>query len=356
MRLINLNKIRNLPSGFIIFLLLALIFEGILFCIPEYMLLSIPYGRESVRFKGEMAERENSYDIIISGDCTGWAGIRPLVLEERLDISAYNFSVDVAQTYMINYIVLARYLSNCARKPELVILQLSPISLLGNHYLDMDALRSSIFPYFRVDSDLLKEIAILEMESPFHYLTFQVLSSIPSFKKQYALRRGPWHIFSLLRAFRRTVYEKYLNFYRDEKGFFNEDMDPTKEIVAEITDVPPEYRLFARSSYNCHYIDKILSLLREEEIPTVVCLTPVRSDEMKIWARYNLRERLNNLLRPKMEEYDNVLAFWDMTDIASNPQYFADQAHLTLRGATIFTEELAKRIGELGVRKNTPTR
>ena len=257
---------------------------------------------------------------------------------------------------MINYIILKRYIANCSKKPELVILQLSPISLMGKHYMDMKALRSSILPYFRVDSDILDEIAILEMEPPFHYLTFRLLSMIPSYNKQFALRRGPRYIISNIRAFSRTVYDNYLQFYRDEKGFFNEDMDPTKEIVAEITDVPPEYRLFALSSYNCHYIDKILSLLREEEIPTVVCLTPVRSDEMKIWARYNLRERLNNLLRPKMEEYDNVLAFWDMTVIASNPQYFADRVHLTLRGATIFTEELAKRISELGVRKNTPTR
>lgn len=333
-----------------VFLILVMIFEGVLFLIPEYVLLSVPYGHEAMRIKGEEAERENNYDIIISGDCTGWAGIRPLILEKHLDIRAYNFSVDVEQTYLINYILLKRYLANCSKRPELVILQLSPISLLGRYYMDMETLRGSILPYFRVDSDLLDEITMLEMEPPFHYLPYRILSMLPSFKKQYALRRGPGNIILKIHSFNRSAYDGYLNSFREEKGFFNEDMDPTKEIVKEITEIPPEYRRFALSSYNCYYIDKILSLLNKEKIPTVVCLTPVRSDEMKIWSEYNLREQLDNLLRPKMDEYENVLAFWDMADIASNPKYFADRVHLNLTGATIFTDELADRIEKLGDR------
>ncbi len=333
-----------MPGGFLVFLLLALIFEGTLFLIPGYVLLSVPYGRESVRLKGEEADRANNYNIIISGDCTGWAGIRPLLLDKRLNIQSYNFSVDVAQTYMINYLILKRYLANCSRKPELVVFQLSPISLLGRHYLDLKRLRRSILPYFRVDSDLLTEIARAKMEPPFLYLSHQILSLIPSYQKQFALRRGPWFIISQIRNYDRSIYDDYLKFYRDKKGFFNEDMDPTKETVAEITDIPPEYQSFSLSPYNCYYIDKILSLLDENNIPTVLCLTPVRSDEMKIWSRYHLRERLDNLLRSKAEEYDNVLAFWDMADVVSDPKYFADRVHLKFAGATILTEELAKRI------------
>ena len=92
-----------------------------------------------------------------------------------------------------------------------------------------------------------------------------------------------------------------------------------------------------------------LTLLHKEKIPAVVCLTPVRSDELEVWTEYNLRDRINNLLQPKMAEYDNVIAFWDLADIASDPKYFADRVHLNLTGATIFTEELAKRIGKLGI-------
>jgi len=215
--------------------------------------------------------------------------------------------------------------------------------------MDMETLRGSILPYFRVDSDLLKEIELLNMDPPFHYLPYRFLSFLPSLKKQYALKRGPGAVFQKVRSFNQKVYDNYMQSYREEKGFFNEDMDPTKETVEEITDIPPEYRRFALSSYNCHYIDKILFLLKENNIPTIVCLTPVRSDEMKIWARYNLRERLGNLLQPKMEEYDNVLAFWDMTDIASSPKYFADRVHLTMAGATVFSEELAEGIKGLGM-------
>ncbi len=348
---INISKLksRNLPWGFFIFLLLAGTFEITLQCIPERSLLTVPYGQEAMRIKGEEAEKTGGYDILITGDCTGWAGIRPALLEARLGKSAYNFSVDVDQTYLINYILLKRYLNGGARKPELVILQLSPISLLGNHFMDLERLRNYVFPYFRADRDLLAEIGLLKLAPPFRYLPFRLLSLLPSFRKQYALRKGLPDIIARARRFRENEYAGYLKKYRRGKGYFNEDLDPTKEKVEVITDIPPEYKRFQVSSYNCYYIDRILSLLHENGIPAVVCLSPVRSDEMEIWKRFDLHDRLLGFLRPKMKEYDNVAAFWDLSGVASDPKYFADRVHLTFDGASVFTEELAERIRDTEV-------
>lgn len=327
-----------IPKGFLIFLMLVFVFETFVYFIPEYAMFNAPYEHVQMRMKGECVDKENKYDVIILGDCKGWAGIRTTTLEEALSVTGYNLSVNVRQSYLIAYIMLTRYLRKCVEKPTLVILQVSANSLLREQNMDFIRFKEYILPYFRVDADLMNE---LPTRLKFECYTYSLLTRLPSLKRQYFLRNKLWpvKIFNSDRA----LYQKYLAFFEKEKGYYSEDLDPSTQRVEVIKDIPERYKKFLLSEYNLFYIKKILLLLKTHHINVVICTSPVRNDELRIWDRYNVRENLNSVLVRLSRDY-NARAFWDMSHIASNEEYFVDDMHLNDKGAAIYTKELALKI------------
>lgn len=337
----SISNFKFIPKELFIFLALVIVFESFVYSIPVYMLPGATYDGIQMRLKGERADKKNNFDVIIIGDCKGWAGIRPITLEKVLPVTAYNFSVNVDQTYMMSYIMLRRYLKNCEKAPKLVILQVSTISLLGKNDLDLGKLKTAILPYFRVDSDFIKELSTWLR---FKFYLNRLLLSLPSLHKQFFLREILWPV----KVFHpdRVKFEKYLDSIEAEKGFFNEDLAHAKKRLEKIEDIPEYYKEFSLSRHNLSYIEKILSLLSENRINVIMCTAPVRSDELAIWSKYQIKDKLNSMLVSLSSKYNNLL-FWDFSNICPDLEYFVDiNGHLSCEGADIFTNELAKKIKE----------
>ena len=123
--------------------------------------------------------------------------------------------------------------------------------------------------------------------------------------------------------------------------------DPAKEPIKEIMEIDENYKEFRISDYNLMYVRKILTMLLASDIKVIVCLTPVRDDEMRIWNKYNLRTTLNNKIQEEISRYNNIIAFWDMQSVASDPKYFVDRYHVSCSGAMLYTAEMSKRIQAL---------
>lgn len=324
--------------------MLVALFETLLFFVPEYALTDAPYEQLALKVKGDLVDQANDFDLIILGGCTSWAAIRPLILEKELNITAFNFSVNGAQTYLMSYVLLTRYLKNCIRKPELVVVELSASSLFYRYGMNLVALRDFILPWFRLDADFTGELSpSLRREC----VKLKLLNVIPSFKYQYFLKKDRW-FFRIWQA-TSEEYEWYRTFYREEKGFYKEELDPGKRRVEKIRNIGGNYRGYELSEHNLLYIDKILSALSQAGIKVVVCTEPVRDDEMFIWKQYNLRERLNATMRSLVSRFDNVVLFCDLRDIASDPGYFVDSAHLNSSGAELYTRALAREIKHLDI-------
>lgn len=331
-----------MPKGFLLALLLIFGFESFIAMIPEYKLLDPPFEKSALALKGDLVDKPNSFNIIILGDCTGWSAIKPLEIEKELHKTAINLAVNGAQTYLMSYILLKRYLSNCRKTPELVILQLSANSMFYIWGMNPDALNYHILPWFRVDDDFIHELS-----RPMQWVCFKnkLLQVLPSLRNQFFLQKGFW----LPRVWKsdRTEFDKYMSYYREQKGFYNQDLDPNKKKIEKIEDIGENFKHFTISEFNMNYIKKILQVLSHHDIKVIVCLTPIRDDEMSIWTQYNLRERLNNKISELIKPYSNVIAFWDMQSIASDPKYFIDWSHLDSMGAIIYTNELVKKIKSL---------
>ena len=116
-----------MPQGFLLAMVMILAFEVFVSRIPEYKLLDPPYEQAMLAIKGELVEKPNSFDIIVLGDCTGWSAIKPLEIEHSLRKTVFNLAVNGAQTYLMSYVLMNRYLANCTQKPELVVMQVSEI-------------------------------------------------------------------------------------------------------------------------------------------------------------------------------------------------------------------------------------
>jgi hypothetical protein len=208
--------------------------------------------------------------------------------------------------------------------------------------MNPDALNDYILPWFRVADDFMNELSAPMRQVCYKY---KFLQMIPSLKNQFFLRKGVW----LPRLWRsnRAEFDKYISYYREQKGFYNEDLDPTKHRIETISDIGENIKQFRLSAFNTLYVQKILEILSRRDIKVIVCLTPVRDDEMRIWNRYKVRDKLNHTIAELVKPYQNVIAFWDMQSVASNIKYFVDWSHLDSRGAIIYTLELAGRIKNL---------
>jgi hypothetical protein len=292
-------------------------------------------------------DRGNDFDLIILGGCTSWAAIRPAILDKELNITAFNLSVNGAQTFLVNYVLLTRYLKNCIRKPELVVLELAANSLLYRYGMNTVALRDFIVPWFRLDDDFTGELSPSLRRECFK---LKLLNLIPSFRYQYFLKKDLW--FLKIWQANGEEFEWYRTFYRREKGYYNEELDPGKRAVGKIRNIGSNYRDYELSEHNLLYAEKMLAALSRAGIKVVVCTEPVRDDEMRIWNHYNLRERLNATIRSRVSRFDNVVLFCDLRDSASDPGYFVDSAHLNSSGAELYTRALAREIKQLDIFTN----
>ena len=328
-----------IPKGGVLFLVYVFLFETFIYFIPPYILLKPPYSGTYLSQKEKISNKKNDFDLIIFGDCTSWAGIKPVILNKELSISSYNFSIDERQSYLISYLFLKRYLKNCLKKPKIVILSVSANSLLGKHKLDFETLNKYVLPYFSVRLDLLNE---LDNHTRFKLILYQCSCFFPSIKKQFFLKRGCSNLFHHWTD--SEVYNVFLSYFEKEKGFYNENLDPGKKYVETITDIRESYKTFALSEHNIFYLEKMLLLLSKQNIRVIVCTNSIRSDEMKIWNEYNVKQNLFEFLQLKLKDYKNLVAFWDMFNVVSSKDNFIDHLHLNNDGAIIYTNELATRL------------
>jgi hypothetical protein len=331
---------RRVPRGFLLLLILILAFEVCVLLLPDYVLSTPPYSTAFMRWKGSVVDDKNEFDLLLLGDCMGWAGFRPVVFEELSGLNVFNMAVDVEQTYLMTYVLLSRYLKNCRTPPKLVLFQVSAHSLLAQELsMNRKRLRSAVLPYFRVDSDFLDELLPSVQRDYAHY---RVLTIVPSLKKQFFFyNRPPWYVTAWSSS--RAKYDHFMDYHLSEKGFFNEDLDPLKKPVSLVTSIPKEMQSFRVCEGNLKYFHKIMDLLENHNTAVVVCSSPIREDEAVLWDACDLENRLNELIKVNIHMHKNVLGYWNMWRSVTNIECYADHFHLNLSGANLYTEQLAAR-------------
>jgi len=119
----NSNKkrlLQSLPLGFLLFMLMTMATEGIIFYIYPQR-ISNPTHKK-ILSKKRIAQSSNfTKELLIFGDSSAAGGVYGKVLEENTDLSAFNFSLVADATMAGNYFLLNELIEN-NKPPKYVLL------------------------------------------------------------------------------------------------------------------------------------------------------------------------------------------------------------------------------------------
>lgn len=323
-------------SGLAVFALLVIIFEGLVMLIPDKIVTDAAQ-QGGMELKNERALAPGRLDAVILGDCFFFAGVNPAVLDEKLNIHSFNFAINRVQTYLMSYVLLKDILEHSAQPPRLIILGVHASSLYYPLDMDIDIMRQTILPFFRVSKNLLDE---LPMELKMQVIWHDILTKVPSLHKQYLLR-GDW--VRSIASFDQAKHDRFEKELAENGGFFNEDLVPHPPKMRIGFDFPSREKTI--QAHNDRYIRKILELAQKRGIKVIIVTNSYRQDFMEhIKHNINFDVEYFTSLRGI---YPNVIGVLDMHSTVTDFDRYVDITHLDGKGASLFTENLAEKIKRL---------
>lgn len=330
-------------SGFLGGVILIALFEFALAWAPRERVLGAPFDHLGLSLKSEVADSGGDFDALFLGDCIGWVGIKPSVIEKRTGATSYNFCVNVRQTLALPYLMLRRYLENSRQAPRLVVVQVSTLSFLSRVTLSWENLESYILPYFRVEQDLLAELEPT-VRTRLRERSWQL--AIPSVRSQFILREPLW----LLKMFRdQPEFDRYRRYFRDERGHFIQDPSSSAKEAPTVDRIPglvePELN-FQECLTNFNYLEKIFELCRVHDIRVALASSPEREDRFELLEQHGVLNRLQRRFRSLVEP-GRAEVFWDLSQSVSQMSYYMDEVHLTSEGADLYSKALSDSIATL---------
>jgi hypothetical protein len=333
---LSISSFKNFLFGLGIFLVLVFVLEVIVSRIPDEIVADVA-EQCGMRYKNEKSLNPGELDALILGDCFFFAGVNPQQLDNQLNIRSLNLAMNRVQTYMASYVLFKNVVQHAPHPPRLVILGVHASSLFFPLDMNMDVLRQTIIPTFRISGNLLNELTFkMKVQVLWHY----GLTRVPTLNKQYLLR-GNWPY--LISHFDQSRYLHFEKNIAENKGFFNEDLMGHRQkfrINFKLPAVDTPIR-----EYNDRYIKKILELASTHGIKVVLVTNSYRKDFTE-HINYNIMfdveyfEKLRSI-------YPAVIGVLNMHDVVLDPDRYVDITHLDGQGAALFTDELARRIKPL---------
>jgi hypothetical protein len=253
-------------------------------------------------------------DILIFGSSRAMNQFNSVIIEKNTGLSTYNCGFG-GQGLLFSYIQLNESLKRYT--PKIVILDISPNILLDPESSDKLKI---LLPYYERDTLIYNRLTNNNYREKLKFL-----SSIYPYNST---------IISLAR--------RYNSQFRDTlKGFIPIDRTiDTTNLDAAISRQFPETEIPA-AKFN--YLDQIVSLCEEKEVPLVLVMCPV----------YRLNENLEKMNGQITEYCKNnypEVHFADYTKHAlflENARYFSDNLHLNNTGAQLFTNEIAMVLSQI---------
>ena len=325
------------PGGLFVCLGLIVLFETAVALLPEFLIFDPPYEQKAMELKAETVEKHNAYDVLILGDSFAWAGVIPEIIDRKLSVETYNLALNSQQTYLMNYILLKRYIKNCEKKPKLVIMVITASSLTWSDRLSLSDIKDFILPYIRHKSEFLNELDLSTRLSVTKYL---LLTTVPSIKRQYIFRDN---IFKRVRN--KKLYEKHIEEYKRYKGYMFNPAVPKNNGI-DVEDIVDRVKYFQLSQLNTVYLLRILDLLEKNGIQTVLVGQSVRAELNQWFEEYGIYEKVEDFIEKISSPFGNVLPYLPMHDVAGNPALYKDETHLSYEGAALYTQILTQRINQ----------
>ena len=348
-----ISNSRHFPAGFLLFLLIAVLLELLLFS-RSYMVSDM--STLAVTRIGRMIEDGKNRDLLIMGASRSLA-VNARQLESALDDfdNAYNYSVPSLGTSLQFPMIMEKYLDNNDR-PKVILLSLGP----------------ETFGHAKVDA-LFYSLWSGEAERFWRFFSLpELLQYMPVKEKIFIV---PLYAQKLLNSYNYRVnirdYLEYKLFGVDKWGVDNvitrnqkllSIMDATngQMIYWPDREVPQDEMIFenivplgglAEYEYETYYLRKdenirhFLHITAEHEIPVVVFFMPVPEPRYELMDKYRNFNYTRRRMSDFEERFKNVI-FLDR-NINYDMRYFGDSSHLNAKGAEKFNNEFVVDIEQL---------
>ncbi len=335
---------RRWPAGLAGMLALMIVVESGLIRVSREIgtLTSADWRRDRQAATSEAVARA---EILCLGDSQVKTGVAPVVLEARLDRTAYNLAAMGSPT-PATYFLLKRALDAGAR-PRAIVLDAHEAQLWGGIYRNYVASWAELvgpaeaFRLARDDGDL-------------GFFGLYLAHLIPSVRFRHDLRKAvvaaiaerprdpevPWDAV-VVRHYRRNRGALLFQPTHAKDG-----PDPYPGGLVPPVDAALCYRKgpFAKAT-NLVYLDKALALAKSRGIPVFFLLAPIHPGVLEVRERTGLEAQYEACIRKIHDKYDNVTVV-DARHAGFGHGALVDTCHLNDEGATALSHGLAEVIAE----------
>lgn len=304
---IDNNKIKHIVGKAFLFVIIVFLLDWT----AGYVLRKLYFSQESGRlYRTTYALESTNQDIIILGSSSANHHYIPDIIEDSLGMSCYNAGRDgngLLYTLAIQKAILLRY------KPKLFLIDLRHI-LLVEELNEIDKL-ANLLPYYQNHPEIR---SIIRKKSNFENL--KMLSKIYPFNSNL--------ITILLGNLQINKTRK-----KDFKGYV-----PLSGLLSlnSVQDTLGGER-FNYSNERVEVLSEIISMAITANVKIMIISSP----GFDYFADPVYDSIIQNVIIQQSVEY------WDYlndTTIANHAKYFQDKGHMNDLGATIFTQEIARRL------------
>lgn len=307
-----LESLNNKNNSYVLFFLRLGVFISTLFVLDELtgMLVRHFYFTQhsGTMYRTTFSMESATPDIIIFGTSRATHHYKPEVFERDLGMTCYNAGKDGTQIlyhYAVLQSVLKRY------TPKIIILDISIKEILKTDE-KYDWL-SSLLPYYKRHPEIRR---VVDLKSYFE--KYKLFSASYPFNSE---------ILTIARSNGITGNEK------EEKGY----LPLEKEWSGPLTSDSP-HEPYKIDSVKLQYFEKFIEDCKKANTRLYVMLSPV-------YIRYD--QTPVSLLAIRKICQDHNIPFYDYsksTEFLTNPSLFQNRSHMNDKGATIYSEKVAKEI------------
>lgn len=312
MKLIKKIKAKGLPD----FLKKTLVFITILFILDFTIGTGLKYlyfkQDSGLLYRTTYSLDSTKADFLIFGSSTANHHYDPAVIAKRMNMSVYNTGRD-ANTIFYNYAVFQSILKRYTPKIAILDFNVGEARVFPRDY---DRL-SSLLPYYQNHPELR---SIIELKSPFEKL--KLISGIYPYNSL---------LFTILVG--NMDYNKSRDHVNDENGFVPLYRAWHRKLKTDNS--PKNYQL---DSTKISILESFVRECKRTNIQLYICISPRFKKYLGKDPSVEVVKNIANEYQVPFYNFSRDTLFWN------HPEYFADEMHLNIIGASVFSNDVTDKI------------
>ncbi len=276
------------------------------------------FARQEYPIWNAVLEGNLNADILIHGSSRAWVHFDPEILEDTLQLSAYNLGVDghTFNMQQLRHQLALKY----NKKPKMVIYSVDATTLQKGNFFNSE----QILPYMLWDKGFK---AFTSNYSSYSYLDYNL-----PLLRYYGKTKAISTAFKMSFKFQ-NIEEQRVKGYQGQERIWNTDFEKAKKRMKNY-EVVIDYDLKQR-------FDNYLKECKTNNIEVVLVYAPIYIEGQEFIENIDV---IKNTYATFAEAYN--FKFFDFTndDICYDKAYFYNARHMNKMGSELFTKKLATKI------------